>query len=198
MPTDPYVPSEIGDRPRQQQNLPPGLALPPARDWRADRPGDEASAPGDPKPGDDGDAAPEAGTLMGRLMGRPGPNVGYAYTLAARVRSRLRLSVHEHAEDVIAVLAEIAGKRAGLFGRAPVIGDVDVAVELLGYDGTADESFVELRARLTHDAAHDYTRRRALVDAVPEDLLRLRGTALSERVAEWRAQARLDLSPHPA
>ena len=131
-------------------------------------------------------------------MGRPGPNVGYAYTLAARVRSRLRLSAHEHAEDVIAVLAEIAGKRAALFGRAPVIGDVDVAVELLGYDGTADEAFIELRARLTHDAAHDYTRRRALVDAVPEELLRLRGSALSERVAEWRARARLDLSPHPA
>src|SRR5436190_204219 len=101
MPTDPYVPSEIGDRPRQQQNLPPGLALPPARDWRADRPGDReaSSAASDPE--------------NGALMGRPGPNVGYAYTLAARVCSRLRLSPHEHAEDVIAVLAEIAGKRAG-------------------------------------------------------------------------------------
>jgi hypothetical protein len=181
MPTDPYVPSEIGDRPRQQQNLPPGLATPPARDWRADRPGDLTSAPGD-----------------GALMGRPGPNVGYAYTLAARARARLRLSVHEHAEDVIAVLAEIAGKRAALFGRAPVIGDIDVAVELLGFDGTADEAFVELRARLLHDAAHDYTRRRELVDAVPEELLRLRGTALAERVAEWRAQLRLDLSSHLA
>jgi hypothetical protein len=181
MPTDPYVSSEIGDRPRQQQNLPPGLALPPARDWRADRPGDLSAQPGD-----------------GALMGRPGPNVGYAYTLAARARSRLRLSTHEHADDVIAVIAEIAGKRAALFGRAPVIGDIDVAVELLGYDGTADDSFVELRARLTHDAAHDYTRRRELVDAVPEELLRLRGAPLAERVAEWRAQARLDLSPHPA
>ncbi len=181
MPTDPYVPSEIGDRPRQQQNLPPGLALPPARDWRADRPGDLKAAPG-----------------AGALMGRPGPNVGYAYTLAARARSRLRLSVHEHAEDVIAVLAEIAGKRAARFGRAPVIGDIDVAVELLGYDGTGDGDFVELRARLVHDAAHDYTRRRELVDAVPEELLRLRGTPLAERVGEWRAQVRLDLSSHLA
>jgi hypothetical protein len=186
MPTDPYVPSEIGDRPRQQQNLPPGLALPPARDWRADRPGDlKASS---------GASVPENGALMGR----PGPNVGYAYTLAARVCTRLRLSTHEHAEDVIAVLAEIAGKRAALFGRAPVIGDIDVAVELLGLDGTADDAFVELRARLTHDAAHDYTRRRELVDAVPEELLRLRGAALAERVAEWRARARLDLSSHLA
>ena len=186
MPTDPFVPSEIGDRPRQQQNLPPGLALPPARDWRADRPGDLEAAPGA--------SVPENGALMGR----PGPNIGYAYTLAARVCSRLRLSPHEHADDVIAVLAEIAGKRAALFGRAPVIGDIDVAVELLGFDGTADDAFVELRARLMHDAAHDYTRRRELVDAVPEELVRLRGPALAERVAEWREQARLDLSSHLA
>ena len=186
MPTDPYVPSEIGDRPRQQQNLPPGLALPPARDWRADRPGDLEAAPGA--------SVPENGALMGR----PGPNIGYAYTLAARTASRLRLSSHEHADDVVAVLAEIAGKRAARFGRAPVIGDVDVAVELLGYDGTADDEFVELRTRLVHDAAHDYTRRRELVDAVPEELVRLRGPALAERVAEWREQARLDLSSHLA
>jgi len=181
MPTDPYVPSKIGDRPRQQQNLPPGVSLPPARDWRADRPGDLTAAPGD-----------------GALMGRPGPNVGYAYTLAARARSRLRLSPHEHAEDVIAVIAEIAGKRAALFGRAPVICDIDVAVELLGYDGTADDSFADFRSRLVLDAAHHYNSRRALVDAVPEDLLRLRGTALAERVTEWRAQLRLDLLPHLA
>jgi hypothetical protein len=186
MPTDPYVPSKIGDRPRQQQNLPPGVSLPPARDWRADRPGDLQAAPGDTAHGE------------GALMGRPGPNVGYAYTLAARARSRLRLSSHEHAEDVIAVLAEIAGKRAALFGRAPVIGDIDIAVELLGYDGTADESFSDFRSRLVLDAAHHYNSRRALVDAVPEDLLRLRGTARAERVAEWRTQLRLDLLPHLA
>jgi len=155
--------------------------MPPARDWRADRPGDLTAAPGD-----------------GALMGRPGPNVGYAYTLAARTCARLRLSPHDHAEDVIAVLAEIAGKRAALFGRAPVISDVDVAVALLGFDGKADEAFVELRTRLLHDAAHDYTRRRELVDAVPEDLLRTRATAPAERVAEWRARLRLDVSSHLA
>jgi len=30
MPTDPFVPSELTDRPRQQQNLPPGLARYPS------------------------------------------------------------------------------------------------------------------------------------------------------------------------
>src|SRR5204862_2331213 len=75
MPTDPFVPSDLEDTPRQQQNLPPGLAPPPARDWRADRPGDLAGEQPD-----------------GALLGRPGPNVGYAYTLADRARDSLRLA----------------------------------------------------------------------------------------------------------
>ena len=181
MPTDPFVNPDLDDKPRQQQNLPAGVAYPPARKWTPKRPGDVVP-----------------GERRATRFGNPGPNVGYAYTLAARARSRLRLSPHEHAEDVIAVVAEIAGKRAALFGRAPVIGDIDVAVELLGYDGTADDAFVELRSRLTHDAAHEYRRRRQLVDSVPEDLVRLRGTALAERVGEWRAQARLDPAPRVA
>ena len=173
MPTDPFVPSELADRPRQQQNLPPGLSPPPARDWRADRPGDQGGAP-----------------VEGSLLGSPGPNVGYAYTLAARVRDRLRFSPIEHADDAIAVIAEIAGKRAAHFGRAPVMADIDIAIALLGYDGLADDQFVALRARLTHDAAHDYIRRREFVDAVPESFLPLRMAEVAERVEEWRAQLR--------
>ena len=171
MPTDPFVPSELADRPRQQQNLPPGLSPPPARDWRADRPGDLGGA-----------------AVEGSLLGRPGPNVGYAYTLAARVLDRLSLSPLEQADDVKAVIAESAAKRAAGFGRAPVMGDIDFAIALMGYDGLADVAFVELRARLVHDAAHDYVRRRELVDAVPEDLLPLRMVELGERVDDWRAQ----------
>ena len=171
MPTDPFVPSELADRPRQQQNLPPGLAPPPARDWRADRPGDQGGVPVD-----------------GALLGSPGPNVGYAYTLAARVKDRLELSPVEHDIDAMAVIAEIAGKRAACFGRAPVMGDIDVAISLLGYDGVADEAFVDQRSRLVHDAAHSYISRRALVDAVPDDLVKLRMADLLTRVDEWRAQ----------
>src|SRR5262249_62359017 len=131
MPTDPFVPSDLADRPRQQQNLPPGLAPPPARDWRADRPGDL-----------DG-AQPE-----GALLGRPGPNVGYAYTLAARARDSLRLAPSEHADDAVAVVAEIAAKRAASYGRAPGMADIDIAIALLGYDGVADRAVVKERARL--------------------------------------------------
>lgn len=173
MPTDPFVPSELADRPRQQQNLPPGLAPPPARDWRADRPGDLGGV--DPK---------------GSLLGRPGPNVGYAYTLATRARDGLQMSPIEHAEDVVAVIAEIAGKRAARFGRAPVMGDIECAIALLGYDGVVDEQFLDFRIRIAHDAAHSYIRRRELVDAVPDALLALPLPKLLESVDEWRSALR--------
>ena len=171
MPTDPFVSPDPDDKPRQQQNLPPGLAPPPARDWRADRPGDLTGA------------QPE-----GTLLGRPGPNIGYAYTLAARARDSLRLAPSEHADDAISVIAEIAAKRAGSFGRAPVMADIDVAIALLGYDGVADDAFVDKRARLVQEASHNYLHRRALVDAVPDDLLRKRMSEVAQSVDEWRSQ----------
>jgi hypothetical protein len=178
MPTDPFVSPDPADRPRQQQNLPPGIALPPPGRWRPDRPGD--LGPGQPE---------------GRLFGVPGPNVGYAYTLAERAKERLRLGPFEHEGDVVAVVAEIAGKRAALFGRAPVIGDIDAAVAILGYDGSATDDFVELRTHLVREAGHDYSRRRSVVDAVPDRLLRLNPSDLGEHVEEWRSQTRARLFP---
>ncbi len=169
VPTDPFVPPDPSARPRQQQNLPPGVALPPPNDWRADRPGD--LGPGQPD---------------GALLGRPGPNVGYAYTLAQRAKDRLRLGPFEHTHDVIAVVAEVAGKRAAQFGRAPVIGDIDLAIAVLGYDGGASEEFVKARSALVHEAGHEYRRRRALVDAVPDALLRDRSPQAAE-IQAWRS-----------
>jgi hypothetical protein len=84
----------------------------------------------------------------------------------------VRVGAHEHVHDAISVIAEVAGKRAASFGRAPVMPDIDVAIKALGYDGTADNKFVELRTRLVQDAGHSYLRRRAIVDAVPDTALR--------------------------
>jgi len=176
VPTDPYVPADPDARPRQQQNLPPGVALPPASHWRADRPGD--LGPGQPE---------------GELFGNPGPNVGYAYTLAQRAKDRLRLGPHEHDHDVVAVIAEIAGRRAALFGRAPVMPDIERAVALLGYDGSASPDFIEARTLLVQDAGHSYPRRRTLVDTVPEDLLRT--ADVKAAVDGWRARVVAQLLP---
>lgn len=181
MPTDPYIAPDPADRPRQQQNLPAGSAMPPAARWRAVRPGDVGPEP-----------------PRGPLFGAPGPNVGYAYTLAERARPRLRTADAEHLHDVLPVVAEIAGRRAASFGRAPVIRDVDVAAGLLGYDGSADPEFVEARTALVHGAGHDYVRRRAIVDAVPDELLRLPPAELRSSTVRWRQDARVRLLPEIA
>jgi hypothetical protein len=171
VPTDPFVAPDPDDRPRQQQNLPPGLGYPPARSWKADRPGDIDAARSS--------AAAPAGTLRGR----PGPNVGYAHTLAERAHDRFRLAAHEDARDAVSVVAEIGGKRAAAVGRAPVIGDVELAMALLGYDGSADDAFAAWRARAVHGAAHDYIARRAIVDSVPDSVLVKRAP---DEFAQWR------------
>jgi hypothetical protein len=178
VPTDPFVPPDPSTRPRQQQNLPPGVALPPASSWRPDRPGD--LGPEQPR---------------GELFGSPGPNVGYAYTLTERVKERMRLGANEHLDDAVAVVSEIAAKRAALFGRAPVIHDVDLALTLLGYDGSASAPLVDAREHLVHGAAHEYQRRRATVDSVSEALLRARGSDVKDEIDSWRAWATSDVAP---
>jgi hypothetical protein len=178
VPTDPFVPADPSSRPRQQQNLPPGVALPPASSWRPDRPGD--LGPGQPR---------------GQLLGTPGPNVGYAYTLVERVKNRLRIGPHEHLDDVIAVVAEIAAKRAAVSGRAPVINDVELAMALLGYDGSASAPLVEAREQMVHGAGHEYARRRALIDGVPEALLCATGNDVKDEIDSWRARATSELVP---
>jgi hypothetical protein len=169
MPTDPYVPERREDEPRQLPNLAPGVVIPPAGHWKADRPGDLA-----------------AGQPVGTLLGRPGPNVGYALTLVNRWRDRFRLAPLEHSEDAAAVVAEIAMKRAALFGRAPVATDVEVAMDLLGYADDLPADIAERRMRLVNGAGHDYYARRALVDRIPDDVLRLAPTQLAARVGEVR------------
>ena len=156
MPTDPFVAPGLDDHPRQEPNLAPGVHLPAAQAWKADRAGDLV-----------------AGQPTGNLLGRPGPNVGYAVTLAARLRDSVQLAPHEHQADALAVISELAMKRAASFGRGPVLADVETAAALLGYQGECDDSFAAWRRDVSHGADHEYGVRRALVDAVPDAVLRL-------------------------
>ncbi len=169
MPTDPFVPEQLENEPRQLPNLAPGVKIPPARSWRADRPGDLP-----------------VGQPHGKLLGSPGPNVGYALKLVELRRDALVLAPHEHADDALAVIAEIAMKRAAEYGRAPVMHDVDVAIELLGYLGDADPEYVTWRVHAVEGAHHTYRERRALVDAIPIDVLRLAPSVIGEHVGEAR------------
>lgn len=169
MPTDPYVPTPLDEKPRQKQNFAAGVSMPPARGWRADRPGDDV-----------------AHMPRGALTGSPGPNVGFALTLAKRSRDRLRLEPSEHTDDALAVVAELAMKRAASFGRAPVTVDVDFAAELLGFSGPAPADVKAWRPNVIRGAHHEYVVRRRIADAVPESVLRRPLAELPEVVGEAR------------
>lgn len=174
MPTDPFVEPGLDDLPRQQRNLAPGVHLPPARAWTPDRPGDEVAL----------------GQPRGDLLGSPGPNIGYALTLAARIESQLALAPHEHRADALAVVAELAMKRAASYGRAPVGPDLECAALVLGYLGGCPPELAKWRAVVVEGAHHSYERRRAVCDAVDVDVIRLAPSALSSRLAAVRDEVR--------
>ena len=160
----------------RRPNLAPGVHLPAADAWAADRPGDLG-----------------AGQPKGDLLGRPGPNVGYALTLADRLRDRLELGPHEPVDDALAVVAELAMKRAASFGRAPMITDVEIAATLLGYLGEVDADVRGVAHRRGARRDHDYGVRRALVDAVPDAVLRL-PPKVPALLAEFRGELQQSLA----
>jgi hypothetical protein len=165
MAVDPYVPVGPEDAPRQS------LAIPPARGWRADRPGD---------------IDPVVGVgCQGLLFGTPGPDSGYALTLAQRFRDRIKVVEPETVGDAEALAAGLAMRRAALFGRAPVASDLEVAFTLFGWLGAPPPELPEWRRFAVAGVEHDYARRLSLIDAVPEDLLRRRAEEDDARL-DWR------------
>ena len=153
MAVDPYVPVSPEDAPRES------VTIPAARGWRATRPGD---------------IDPEAGVrCRGVLFGTPGPDSGYALVLAHRFRDRIKVVAPETAEDAEALAAGLAMRRAALFGRAPVVSDLELAFRLFGWlDDDPPPELVEWRRFAVGGVEHDYVRRQALIDAIPEELLR--------------------------
>ena len=131
------------------------------------------------RPARGGRTAPATSAPMqpkGAFLGSPGPNVGYALTLANRAKDRFELEPHESVDDAVAVVAALAMKRAATFGRAPTINDVDFAMELLGYRGEVPDDVREWRPDVVREAAHDYVgaprggRHREHRPAAPADL----------------------------
>ena len=169
-----YVPTNPGQQPRR------GLPLPPAGRWTADRPADL------------GPAQP-----TGDTFGNPGPDQGYALTLARHFLDRLVLADGEHADDAVTGCLGVALRRASIFGRAPVVHDLDIAFTLWGFLGDAPPELVEMRRPLFQSVDHHYVDQRAIVDQVPEATLRLPPAKVHQRwPGEWRAL--LGVRPQPA
>jgi len=150
----------------------PALRLEVSEGWEADRPAELRIPRATP----------------GRGMGTPGPDQGYALTLARRFSDRLVLTAGEDETDVRVGVALLASRRAALFGRAPSIYDVTAALSIFGFLGKAPADLVEARRELFASVSHDYVLQRALVDSVPADTLALAPAEIEASVGagEWR------------
>lgn len=160
-----YVPLTPADRVR------PVERLPVPDHWHQDRPA-ELTKPGAP---------------TGPRFGTPGPDQGYGLTLAHRLEDRLQLGPGEKAEDAITGCSGIGLRRAALFGRAPVVTDMEHAFTLWGFLGDAPAELIEYRVPLFQGVAHDYARRREIADRVAESTLRLTPEGVRQQLSNWRA-----------
>jgi hypothetical protein len=163
-----FVPLDAEDQVRVAELLPvPGP-------WVPDRPGDVKASGGNPS---------------GPWLGSTGPDQGYALRLAATLRDQLTLAPREAIDDVVAGCVEAAMKRSALFGRAPIRTDVEVAFTLWGFlGGPPDPALVEFRRPRFAQVSHHYADRRALVDLVSDDTLRLPLDEVRSRArADWRS-----------
>jgi hypothetical protein len=122
----------------------------------------------------------------GRHLGRPGPDQGYALRLAHRAADRFHLGPGEAEDDAIVGTAMLASRRAALFGRAPTVHDVESAAALWGFfDDDLPAGMRDARRAAFSGAAHDYPVQRALVDRVPQAVIRLRADEIAARRDEW-------------
>jgi hypothetical protein len=111
--------------------------------------------------------------LRGRSIGTPGPDQGFALRLARRFEHELQLGEGESEHDALIGVALIASKRAALFGRAPSIYDVQLALSLWGLLEAVPPELQARRHAAFSSVAHDYVAQRRLADAVPDEMLRL-------------------------
>lgn len=148
-----YVPKPTDDKPRVYVSPPRRLGS-----WRTDRPAEI-------------DGLQPSGTQLGT----PGPDQGYALKLARQFEGRLVLTSGETEDDAIAGCIAIALRRASLFGRSPMIHDLTLAFSLWSFLGEAPVELTSVRRERFAAVAstHHYEERRALVDAVPDDVLRM-------------------------
>lgn len=145
-----YVPTD-----RRHRAPRAGLPMPPAR-----------RSTGQARPAALGSEQP-----VGHSLGRPGPDQGYALLLARSFEDRLVVTEGEVHDDVVAACVAVALKRASIFGRAPVVHDLEIAFTLFGFLGAAPPELVVCRRSHLAGAAHHHHRQRSVADAVPVSTL---------------------------
>lgn len=164
-----YVPAT--DKPPSSYRSPPRRR----EAWIADRPGELV-----------GNVADHSN---GPKLGHQGPDQGFALTLARRFSDKLVLAPGERAADVLAGCCAVALRRASLFGRAPVVHDIRLALEMFGFLARAQADLTAWRGPLFKGAAghHGYHILRHLADLPPDSTLRSTpSTVATARDEDWQ------------
>lgn len=171
-----FVPVKYADRSVADERMPP------AEPWLADRPA-EVVAAGQPR---------------GAGLGNPGPDQGFVLKLLRRFEGRIRTQPGEHMSDVLAGCTGVALKRASLFGRAPVILDVEAAFNAWGFlDPQPSDALLRARRRLFNGCRNEYSAQRGVADAVRADALALTPAQISDAVTSDLSSV-LDVQAAPA
>lgn len=127
----------------------------------------------------------------GERLGYQGPDQGYVITLAERARPRVKVQSGENIDDVLRGCSLIALKRASMFGRAPVVHDLTLALTAWGFLlDSPPADLVETRRALfagVRHGAHHYAEGRAIADMFPEATLALSPADVAARTpGAWR------------
>ncbi len=127
----------------------------------------------------------------GERLGYQGPDQGYIMTLAHRAHGRVRVTADEQVEDALRGCSLIALRRASMYGRAPSVYDLNLALSLWGYLSDAPPAdLVSVRKELFIGVGHvhHYKEGRALADMIPESTLRMTPTDVAAQFATgWRS-----------
>jgi hypothetical protein len=128
----------------------------------------------------------------GNGLGNPGPDQGYVLTLASLVRGRIHVQAGESVDDVIAGSITIALRRASLFGRAPVMTDLIIALTIWGWlIENPPSDIVSRRQKLfvgLGNMVHHYAESRVIADMVPDTTFRLSPEKVTAAMPmSWRA-----------
>ncbi len=130
------------------------------------------------------------------MQGSPGPDQGYALSLVKHFEDKLQTGSVDH-HDAVAGCIEVAMKRASLFGRAPMIHDLQAAFCLYGFLNSAvNPSLVKLREHVFAGVDHGvhYKERRRVVDLVDSVFLKQSiQTIEAEAAKDWQTAFDVEL-----
>ncbi|MFM7535255.1 MAG: hypothetical protein ACKO91_05605 [Acidimicrobiales bacterium] len=114
---------------------------------------------------------------QGSRLGFQGPDQGFGIRIAESFRSKVQTGSGESVDDALRGALLIGLRRASLFGRAPVVHDLSIALTIWGWLDPAPPAELITARRSAFagvaNTAHHYEHGRALVDQVPEATLRM-------------------------